>query len=76
MQEEEILGKAYDARLMRRMLRYLKPYGWHVAAAIGLSIVVSAMEAVRPYFVKVRSTSTLRRRTPPASSAPRSCSSS
>ena len=53
MQEEEILGKAYDARLMRRMLRYLKPYGWHVAAAIGLSIVVSAMEAVRPYFVKV-----------------------
>jgi ATP-binding cassette subfamily B protein len=53
MQEEEILGKAYDGRLMRRMLRYLKPYGWHVAAAIGLSIVVSAMEAVRPYFVKV-----------------------
>ena len=53
MQEEEILGKAYDARLMRRMLRYLKPYGWHVVAAIGLSIVVSAMEAVRPYFVKV-----------------------
>ncbi len=53
MQEEEILGKAYDARLMRRMLRYLKPYGWHVVAAIGLSIVVSAMEAVRPYFVKI-----------------------
>jgi ATP-binding cassette subfamily B protein len=53
MQEEEILGKAYDARLMRRMLRYLKPYGWHVVAAIGLSIVVSAMEAVRPYFIKV-----------------------
>jgi ATP-binding cassette subfamily B protein len=53
MQEEEILGKAYDARLMRRMLRYLKPYAGYVAIGIGLSIVVSAMEAVRPYFVKV-----------------------
>jgi len=53
MQEEEVLGKAYDARLMRRMLRYLKPYGVYVAVGIALSIVVSAMEAVRPYFVKV-----------------------
>ena len=24
--EEEILGKAYDGRLMRRLLRYLIPY--------------------------------------------------
>jgi len=53
MQEEEVLGKAYDARLMRRMLRYLRPYGWYVGAGIALSILVSAMEAVRPYFVKV-----------------------
>ena len=27
MQEEEVLGKAYDARLMRRLIKYLKPYG-------------------------------------------------
>jgi hypothetical protein len=27
--EEEILGKAYDARLMRRLLTYLRPY-WFV----------------------------------------------
>ena len=53
MQEEEILGKAYDARLMRRMLRYLRPYGLYVALGIALSIAVSAMEAVRPYFIKI-----------------------
>ncbi|MEW6510816.1 MAG: ABC transporter ATP-binding protein [Bacteroidota bacterium] len=53
MQEEEILGKAYDARLMRRMLRYLRPYTWYVALGIALSIAVSAMEAVRPYFTKI-----------------------
>jgi ATP-binding cassette subfamily B protein len=53
MQEDEILGKAYDSSLMRRLLKYLKPYRWHVAAGIVLSILVSAMEAVRPYFTKV-----------------------
>ncbi len=53
MQEDEILGKAYDGTLMRRLLRYLKPYRWHVVLGITLSIAVSAMEAVRPYFTKV-----------------------
>ncbi|MBI3788380.1 MAG: hypothetical protein HY276_09385, partial [Ignavibacteriales bacterium] len=47
MHEEEILGKAYDARLMRRLLKYLRPYRWHVALGIVLSILTSAMEAVR-----------------------------
>ncbi len=53
MHEEEILGKAYDASLMKRLLNYLRPYKRHVALAIALSIVVSAMEAVRPYFIKI-----------------------
>jgi len=53
MQEEEVLGKAYDARLMRRLIKYLKPYRWHVALGIVLSLMVSAMEAVRPYFTKI-----------------------
>ena len=53
MHEEEILGKAYDARLMRRLITYLKPYRWHVALGIILSLLVSAMEAVRPYFTKI-----------------------
>jgi ATP-binding cassette subfamily B multidrug efflux pump len=53
MHEEEILGRAYDARLMRRLLKYLRPYTWHVVLGILLSIAVSAMEAVRPYFTKI-----------------------
>ncbi len=51
--EEEILGKAYDNRLMRRLLKYLKPYRWHVALGILLSISVAALEGVRPYFTKL-----------------------
>jgi ATP-binding cassette subfamily B protein len=50
--EEEILGKAYDNRLMKRLLTYLKPYVWHVVVAIVMSIVVSGMEAIRPWFTK------------------------
>lgn len=53
MHEEEILGKAYDARLMRRLLKYLRPYRWHVALGVLLAIIVSASEAVRPYFTKI-----------------------
>ncbi len=53
MQDDEILGKAYDARLMRRLLTYLRPYRWHVALGIFLSIAVSGMEAARPYFTKI-----------------------
>ncbi len=52
MQEDEVLGKAYDGTLMRRLLKYLKPYRWYVVTGILLSIAVSAMEAVRPYFIK------------------------
>jgi ATP-binding cassette subfamily B multidrug efflux pump len=52
LHEEEILGKAYDNRLMKRLLTYLKPYVWHVVVAILMSIVVSGMEAIRPWFTK------------------------
>jgi ATP-binding cassette subfamily B multidrug efflux pump len=53
MHEEEVLGKAYDAALMKRLLKHLKPYTRYVVGAIVLSILVSAMEAVRPYFTKI-----------------------
>ena len=53
MHEEEVLGKAYDARLMRRLLGYLRPYRRYVALGIFMSIIISAMEAVRPYFTKI-----------------------
>lgn len=51
--EEEVLGKAYDARLMRRLLKYLKPYRWQVTAAIVMTIVMSALGPARPYLTKI-----------------------
>jgi ATP-binding cassette subfamily B multidrug efflux pump len=52
MHEEEVLGKAYDSRLMKRLLKYLKPYRGYVVLGILMSIMVSGMEAIRPWFTK------------------------
>jgi ATP-binding cassette, subfamily B, multidrug efflux pump len=51
--EEEALGKAYDARLMRRLLGYLRPYRWRVAGAIALLLVGAALELAGPLLTKV-----------------------
>ena len=51
--EEDVLGKAYDARLMRRLVMYLRPYKTHVALATAAIIGHSALELVPPYLVKV-----------------------
>jgi ATP-binding cassette, subfamily B, multidrug efflux pump len=52
-QEEEVLGKAYDSRLMRRLLRYLRPYGWQVGIALTAIILKSFADVLGPYLVKV-----------------------
>src|ERR1700739_506051 len=52
-QEEEVLGKAYDSRLMRRLLTYLRPYRWQVAIALGSIVLKSFADVLGPYLVKV-----------------------
>jgi ATP-binding cassette subfamily B multidrug efflux pump len=52
-QEEEILGKAYDSRLMRRLLTYLRPYRWQVTIAIVSIVLKSFCDVLGPYLVKV-----------------------
>ncbi len=52
-QEEEALGKAYDARLMRRLLTYLVPYWWLVVLAVLLLATASSLEIVGPWLTKV-----------------------
>ncbi len=51
--EEEALGRAYDARLMRRLLRYLKPYRLKVALAVAMLIAASGLELIGPYLTAV-----------------------
>ena len=53
LHEEEALGKAYDARLMRRLLRYLKPYKWHVALALLVLLLGSGIAIVGPWITQL-----------------------
>src|SRR6266851_3825212 len=48
LHEEEALGKAYDSRLMRRLLQYMKPYKWHVALALVMVAIVTPLELAPP----------------------------
>ncbi len=52
-QEEEILGKAYDSRLMRRLLKYLRPYRWQVTIALVSIVLKASADVLGPYLVKV-----------------------
>ncbi len=52
-QDDEIIGKAYDSRLMKRLLKYVRPYRGYIILAIFLNIVTAALEPVRPYLTKI-----------------------
>ncbi|HXO62602.1 MAG TPA: ABC transporter ATP-binding protein, partial [Candidatus Acidoferrales bacterium] len=51
--EEEALGKAYDSRLMRRLLEYMRPYKWRVILALTLTLAVTPLELAPPKLFQV-----------------------
>ncbi len=51
--EEEVLGKAYDSRLMKRLLAYLRPYRVVVFFALIAIFFYGILQAVPPYLLKV-----------------------
>src|SRR5947209_10000887 len=51
-QEEEVLGKAYDSRLMKRLLGYLRPYKWQVVVALVSIILKAGADVLGPYLTK------------------------
>ena len=53
IQDDEVVGKAYDARLMRRLLTYLRPYRPQVGVAIAALVAGSLLQLVPPYLTKL-----------------------
>jgi len=47
--EEEVLGKAYDSRIARRLLRYLSPYTLQVALALAAIVLKAGADVLGPY---------------------------
>ena len=52
-EEEEILGKAYDSRLMKRLINYLKPYTLQVIISVFLMLIYTGLSLAGPYLVKI-----------------------
>ena len=51
--EEESIGEAYDASLMKRLLEYLRPYQWPVALAILILLAASLLQVVGPWLTQI-----------------------
>ena len=51
--EEEVLGKAYDSRLMKRLLTYLRPYKWQVGIALASILIQSGADVLGPYLTRI-----------------------
>ncbi|HKE23110.1 MAG TPA: ABC transporter ATP-binding protein [Bryobacteraceae bacterium] len=50
--EEEVLGKAYDSRLMRRLLRYMRPYKMLVGISLVFLLAQSVLQVSGPLLTK------------------------
>jgi ATP-binding cassette subfamily B protein len=51
--EEEVLGKAYDSRLMKRILRYLRPYRWQVMVALASIVLKAGADVLGPFLTMI-----------------------
>jgi ATP-binding cassette subfamily B protein len=51
--EEDIIGKAYDRRLMGRFVRYVRPYGLPVVCSLLLLPLSAAALLAQPYLIKI-----------------------
>ncbi len=52
-QDDDIVGKAYDGRLMRRLLTYLRPYKLQTTFSTVAIIFKAGSDVLGPYLVKV-----------------------
>jgi ATP-binding cassette subfamily B multidrug efflux pump len=51
--EEEVLGKAYDGRIMRRLLGYMRPYRGMVAVSLVFLLVQSVLQVIGPLLTRI-----------------------
>lgn len=52
MQDEEVLGKAYDSKLMKRLIVFIKPHKKYIYVALPLLSLTSVGENIGPFLTK------------------------
>src|ERR1700744_2031718 len=51
--EDDVVGKAYDSRLMGRLLKYLPPYKWQAGISLTAIVLKALADILGPYLTKV-----------------------
>lgn len=51
--EEEALDKSFDIGLMKRLLKYVKPYKLHMLLCFFLLLIITITDLIRPYLIKL-----------------------
>jgi len=51
-EEDEVIGKAYDSRLVGRFSRYMRPYAWRVVLAVALLLATTGLQLAQPLLVQ------------------------
>jgi ATP-binding cassette subfamily B protein len=51
-EEDDVIGKAYDSRLVGRLMQYLRPYRWRVIVALLLLLGTTGLALAQPLLIK------------------------
>ncbi len=51
-EDDDVIGKAYDSRLVGRLMHYIRPYGWRVVTAILLLLATTGLALAQPLLVQ------------------------
>ena len=52
-QDDDVVGKAYDGRLMRRLITYLRPYKLQAGISLAAILLKAGSDVLGPYLTKV-----------------------
>jgi len=52
-QDDDVVGKAYDGRLMRRLMRYLRPYWLQTGISLAAILLKAGSDILGPWFARV-----------------------
>jgi ATP-binding cassette subfamily B protein len=50
--EDDVIGKAYDSRLVGRLMPFMRPYAWRIGLAVVLLLATTGLALVQPFLVQ------------------------
>ncbi len=53
IEDDEVIGKAYDARLVRRLATYMRPYRGRIVLALALLLATTGLNLLGPFLVRL-----------------------